>query len=165
MILVPYADNLNVAGTCSHRVQEVKDKIVTELRRLGFRVHEETDACTLAQSLGFLIDGEAGVILPIPERLDRILNAFEWLSHRPVVNGRQVERLLGHAMHICLLRRELFSLCRSLYGFLFASSFKRQKLWPSAAREARWCSHVLKLCSVDMRRNWSSSATASDASL
>lgn len=27
VILVPYADNLNVAGTCSHRVQKVKDKM------------------------------------------------------------------------------------------------------------------------------------------
>ena len=165
VILVPYADNLNVAGTCPERVQTVKDKIVEELRRLGFRVHEETDACTLAQSLGFLIDGEAGVIVPIPGRWDRIVKAFEWLSHRPSVTGRQIERLLGHAMHICLLRRELLSLFRSLYDFLFASYNKRQKLWPSAAREARWCSHVLKLCSVDLRRNWSTSVTASDASL
>ena len=164
-ILIPYADNLNVAGTDAERVQSIKDSVVNELRRLGFRVHEETDSCTLAQSLGFLIDGAAGVILPIPERLDKILKAFHWLAQRPVVDGRSVERLLGHAVHICLLRRELLSLFRSLYDFVYDSYSTRQTLWASAAREARWCSHVLKLCSVDMRRQWAESVTASDASL
>ena len=78
--------------------------------------------------------------------------------------GRSLERLIGHAIHMCLLRRELFSLFRSLYDFVYGSYFRRQKLWASAAApEARWCSHLLKLCSVDMRRAWSSSATASDA--
>ena len=40
VILIPYADNLNVASTDPAKVQEVKDKV---LRRLGFRVREETE--------------------------------------------------------------------------------------------------------------------------
>ena len=65
VVLIPYADNLNVAGICQDRVREVKDLIVARLRQHGFRVHEETEASTLAQSLGFLIDGERLCITPI----------------------------------------------------------------------------------------------------
>lgn len=120
VVIIPFADNLNVAGTNSQRVQQVKDAVVQRLREVGFSVHEETDACTLAQSLGFLIDGKQGVITPIPERLDRILAAFRWLAKRPEVDGRCIERLLGHAVHICLLRRQLLCLFRSLYDFAYS---------------------------------------------
>ena len=56
-VLIPYADNLNVAGTCSAQVQSVKDRVVKHLRDLGFKVHEEMDACSSATSLGYHIDG------------------------------------------------------------------------------------------------------------
>ena len=163
--LIVYADNLNVCGTNAERVQAVKDAIVARLRLEGLRVHEETDACSFCQSLGFLIDGKNGIITPIPERLDKILAAFRFLARRPKITGRSLERLLGHAMHICLLRRELLSIFRSLYDFIYGSYFKRQRLWKSAAREARWCSCLLKLCTVNMKRPQSSGITASDASL
>ena len=163
--LIVYADNLNVFGTDPDRVQAVKDVIVEKLRSVGFRVHEETDSCSMCQSLGFLIDGKSGIISPIPERLDKILAAFRFLARRPKISGRSLERLLGHAMHICLLRRELLSIFRSLYDFIYGSYFKRQRLWKSAAREAGWCSCLLKLCTVDMKRPQSSLVTASDASL
>ena len=52
-VLIVYADNLNVCGIDQQRVQTTKDVIVQRLRHLSFRVHEETDAVTSAQSLGF----------------------------------------------------------------------------------------------------------------
>ena len=67
--IIPYADNLNVAGLDQDRVQHVKDTVVAKLRATGFRVHEELDATDTAQSLGFYIDGVSGVVSPIPERL------------------------------------------------------------------------------------------------
>eukprot|EP00913_Durusdinium_trenchii_P006886 g6477.t1 len=72
VILIPYADNLNVAGVDELRVQEVKDKIVRRLREIGFRVHEELEACPIGQSLGFLVDGQKGIVTPIPERLQKV---------------------------------------------------------------------------------------------
>ncbi|CAK9028293.1 unnamed protein product, partial [Durusdinium trenchii] len=80
--LLPYADILNVLGIDQARVQAVKDKIVGGLRRVGFIVHEELEACSIAQSLGFLIDGSSGVVTPIPERLDRVVKTFAWLAKR-----------------------------------------------------------------------------------
>lgn len=163
--LIPYADNLNVTGICAQRVQEVKDLIVKKLRDTGFRVHEETEAQSTVQSLGFLVDGVTGTIQPVPERLDRVVRCFAWLGKAPRVSGRAIERLLGHAVHLCMLRRELLSIFRSLYDFIHASYKVRTKLWPSAAKEARWASHLMNLCTSDLKRPWSSSITSSDASL
>ena len=118
VILIPYADNLNVAGVDELRVQEVKDKIVRRLREIGFRVHEELEACPIGQSLGFLVDGQKGIVTPIPERLQKVRLALNWLARRPWVSGKQVERLLGHCIHFMLLRRELLSIFRSLYDFV-----------------------------------------------
>ncbi|CAK9012348.1 unnamed protein product [Durusdinium trenchii] len=165
VVLIPYADNLNVAGTCQAAVQRTKDCIVHRLRQHGFRVHEETEASTLAQSLGFLVDGERHCITPIPERWEKVLQAFGWLARRPRVSGKAVERLLGHAVHFAMLRRELLSIFRSLYDFVARSYNRRQRLWASAAKEAKWAQHLFKLCSVNMKRSWSASVTASDASL
>ena len=163
--LIPYADNLNVTGISAQRVQEVKDLIVKKLRDIGFRVHEETEAQSTVQSLGFLVDGVTGTIQPVPERLDRVVRCFAWLGKAPRISGRAVERLLGHAVHLCMLRRELLSIFRSLYDFIHSSYKVRTKLWPSAAKEARWASHLMKLCSSDLKRTWSTSITSSDASL
>lgn len=163
--LIPYADNLNVTGISAQRVQEVKDLIVKKLRDTGFRVHEETEAQSTVQSLGFLVDGITGTIQPVPERLDRVVRCFAWLGKAPRISGRAIERLLGHAVHLCMLRRELLSIFRSLYDFIHSSYKVRTKLWPSAAKEARWASHLMKLCTCDLKRPWSSSITSSDASL
>ena len=165
VILIPYADNLNVAGIDQKRVQEVKDKIVAHLRQVGFRVHEELEACSIGQSLGFLIDGARGIVSPVPERLQKVRLALLWMSRQPRVTGKQVERLLGHCIHLMLLRRELLSIFRNLYDFVQSSYTTRQRLFASAAREAKWASHLLGLCTVDLRRDWSSIVTASDASL
>ena len=76
-----------------------------------------------------------------------------------------MERLLGHATHIMMLRRELLSMFRCLYDFVQGCYEKKTRLWPSAVKEARWASKLLLLCTVDLRRPWSTTLTASDASL
>ena len=165
VIIIPYADNLNVAGIDEQRVQQVKNKIVDRLREIGFRVHEELEACSIGQSLGFLVDGAKGVVAPIPERLHKVRLALDWLARQPWVTGKQVERLIGHCVHFMLLRRELLSIFRAMYDFVHKSYSKKRPLFASAAREAKWASALLGLCSVDLRKDWSGRVTASDASL
>ncbi|CAK8991991.1 unnamed protein product [Durusdinium trenchii] len=165
VIIIPYADNLNVAGIDEQRVQQVKNKIVDRLREIGFRVREELEACSIGQSLGFLVDGAKGVVAPIPERLHKVRLALDWLARQPWVTGKQVERLIGHCVHFMLLRRELLSIFRAMYDFAHKSYSKKRPLFASAAREAKWASALLGLCSVDLRKDWSGRVTASDASL
>ncbi|CAK9044550.1 unnamed protein product [Durusdinium trenchii] len=155
VIIIPYADNLNVAGIDEQRVQQVKNKIVDRLREIGFRVHEELEACSIGQSLGFLVDGAKGVVAPIPERLHKVRLALDWLARQPWVTGKKVERLIGHCVHFMLLRRELLSIFRAMYDFVHKSYSKKRPLFASAAREAKWASALLGLCSVDLRKDWS----------
>ena len=164
-VLIPYADNLNVAGINKSQVQEVKDRVVKHLRHLGFKVHEELDACSSATSLGYHIDGETGIIQPVPHKLSKVQFAFRWLSKRPRVTGKLVQKLIGHAVHFMMVRRELLSLFRNLYDFAIKCEHVHCRLWRSACREARWVSVLLSLCSTDLRAPWCSSVTASDASL
>ena len=164
-VLIPYADNLNVAGTCSAQVQSVKDKVVKHLRDLGFKVHEEMDACSSATSLGYHIDGKSGIVQPVPHKLAKVQFAFSWLSRRPRVTGKLVQKLIGHAIHFMLVRRELLSLFRNLYDFAYKCEQTPTRLWRSACREARWVSVLLSLCSTNLRTPWCCNVTVSDASL
>ncbi|CAK9013540.1 unnamed protein product [Durusdinium trenchii] len=152
-------------GIDEQRVQQVKNKIVDRLREIGFRVHEELEACSIGQSPGFLVDGAKGVVTPIPERVHKVRLALDWLARQPWVTGKQVERLIGHCVHFMLLRGELLSIFRAMYDFVQKSYLQKRPLFASAAREAKWASALLGLCSVDLRKDWCERITASDASL
>lgn len=165
VLLLPYADNLNIAGTDKRRVQAAKDGAVAQLRKVGLVVHEELDATTTAQSLGFLIDGEAGRVTPIPDRIEKIRLALGWLSKRPRVSGHSIQKILGHVVHFCMLKRPLLSIPRRLYDFVTYAGHRRCRLWTGAAVEARWLRDLLPLVSADLRKPLSGVLTASDASL
>lgn len=163
--VLPYADNLNVGGTSQAKVQDIKDKVVSHLRSIGFKVHEELDATTMADSLGYRIDGERGTVQPLPDKLRKVQLCLRWLSRRPKISGKAIEKILGHVVHFTLIRRELLSLFRNLYDFAQAHSSSAHRLWRSAAREARWAAVLLSLCVADLRKEWHTAVTASDASL
>ena len=165
VLLLPYADNLNIAGTDKRRVQAAKDGAVAQLRQVGLVVHEELDATTTAQSLGFLIDGEAGRVTPIPDRIEKIRLALGWLSKRPRVSGHSIQKILGHVVHFCMLKQPLLSIPRRLYDFVTYAGHRRCRLWAGAAVEARWLRDLLPLVSADLRKPLSGVLTASDASL
>ena len=88
----------------------------------------------------------------------------ERLATRPRVTGKAIERILGHAVHLCMLRREVLSMFRCLYDFVHHSHDGRKRLWTTAGQEARWATR-LKLCTADLTRPWDSEITCSDASL
>ena len=154
-----------MAGVDQRRVQIAKDGAVKRLRDVGLLVHEELDACTVAQSLGYCIDGVAGTVRPVADRLRTVQMAFRWLSRRPRVTGHAIQKLLGHAVHFMLLRRELLSIPRRLYDFVQYAGHSRRRLWAVAAVEARWIGELLSLSTADLRRVPSTQLTSSDASL
>ena len=164
-VILPYCDNLNVAGLDKDKVQLVKDKVVSGLRRAGFLAHEELDATTAADSLGYRVDGAAGTVQPAPAPLARLVSALRWVETRPRVTGRQLERLVGHIIHKLLLRRESLSIPRACYEFINQQYKQACKVWPSVAKEIRWIRVLLPLSSAELRRPWSSQVTMSDASL
>ena len=165
VVIVPYADNLNVIGTKQEEVQKVKDLAAARLRQVGFRVHEEEDAQLKVKALGFVIDGANARVHPVPEKRDKLIAVLRWMAGRPKVSGRSVERILGHCVHFFMLRRELLSIFRSMYDFKTANYNKRTKLWKTAAQECRWASDLLFICYNDLAKPWSGHLTVSDACL
>ena len=163
--IIAYADNLNVGGLDQEKVQVAKDGAVARLRSLGFGVHEEVDASTLVDSLGFQVDGNSGLVTPIPQKLGLVIAAFRFLATGPRINGKGVEKLIGHAVHFMLIRRELLCCMRSLYDFVQHSYWDRTRLWKSAVSEARVIASLLCICFANLKRPWCSEISCSDASL
>ena len=122
-------------------------------------------AVDVAQSLGFLIDGRRGIVTPLPQRLERVILCFKWLSRRPRVSAKTAQKLLGHAVHFMMLRRDIVSVLRGLYDLVQRVGSGRHRLWSTAAREAKWLSRLLRACSADMTRPWLERVTGSGASL
>lgn len=164
-VIIPYADNLNVVGINQQDVQAVKDRAVKQLRKVGFRVHEEEDACTYSKALGFIIDGKKRKIYPVPEKRDKVIAALRGLSNRPKVTGKCIERIVGHCIHFFMLKRELLSIFRSVYDFKMANYNKQVRLWRTAADECRWAADLLWICESDLAKEWSGNITVSDACL
>ena len=150
-VILAYCDDLNVAGTDRGRVDDVKDRIAAHFRQLGFGVHEEVATTAVVDSLGYVVDGRRGLVSPKPDKCSKLVAAFTWLDLRPRVSGRIVEILIGHAVHIMLLRRETLSALRGLYDFVSSRYDQRQRLWPVAAKEASWLAVLLPLCVSDLR--------------
>lgn len=163
--MIAYADNLNIGGLDQERVQAAKEGAVSRLRSLGFGIHEEVEAANMVDSLGFRIDGVNGIVLPIPEKVGKVISAFRWLSKRPRTTGKDVEKLIGHAVHFIMLRREMLSVLRALYDFVQSCYHRRCRLWKTAAGESRILANLLCICYADLRRPWSPLVTCSDASL
>ena len=79
-MLIPYADNMNICGIDKQAVQVAKDKVVTQLRKMKFRLHEEQDATPVVQALGFEIDGLRGEVRPIPYNTEKLRTTLLALS-------------------------------------------------------------------------------------
>ena len=164
-VLIPYADNLNVCGTDREAVQNAKQKVVKHLRELNFRIHEEQDATPVVQALGFEVNGDLGIVRPIARKRERLRLVLLWLSTRPRISGASVERVIGHCIHMFMVRREFLSIFRAMYDFKKAHYRHPYRLWRSAAQECKWAAAMLLVSFSDMRRPWSTEATVSDACL
>ena len=128
-------------------------------------MHEEEDASTTAKALGFIIDGDQLRVHPVPEKRDKVISVLRWLSQRPKVTGKCIERIVGHCIHFFMLKRELLSIFRSVYDFKTAHYSSPSRLWRTAADECRWAADLLWICESDLAKEWSGHATVSDACL
>ena len=160
-----YMQTTNVCGGNQQTVQDTKDKVIKQLRSVGFRVHDERNASPVAQALGFILDGEDGEVRPIALKRDKLRLVLLWLATRPKVSGKAVEGIVGHCVRIFMLRREFLSVFRVVYDFKLAHYRHPSRLRRSAAKGFRWAAALLLVCNSNLRRPWSDAATASDASL
>ena len=161
-IAMPYCDNVHSISTNKEVCQQGCDKICEELRQLGFELHEETPALTEVTTLGGVIDGRAGEVRASSTRMWRLIIAFQYMAHARV-STLLVQKLLGHAMTICVLNRSGMSIFRRLYDFIEAGGAPRY-LKADERDECLNFAGLIPMLFADLRRSWSSTLTASDAS-
>jgi hypothetical protein len=161
-VSMPYCDNIHSISLDEKVCQQGCDDNCATLSDLGFSLHEEAPASLQCQTLGGYIDGDKGIIRSTSLRTWRIILAFEYmLSSR--VSYKLVQRLLGHAMTVCVLNRCGMPIFRKLYDFVESQQGPR-KLFDSELAEVRNFVGILPLLVADMKRPWSDVLTATDAS-
>eukprot|EP00438_Fugacium_kawagutii_P026390 Skav226557 [mRNA] locus=scaffold1427:78867:80645:+ [translate_table: standard] len=161
-LAMPYCDNVHSISTCQKTSQEGCDRICDELRNLGFELHEETAASMEVTTLGGLVDGCKGEVRASSTRMWRLIIAFKYMASAKV-STLLVQKLLGHAMTVCVLNRAGMSVFRRLYDFIEAGGPPRY-LSADESRECLIFAGIVPLLFADLRRSWSSTVTASDAS-
>ena len=80
------------------------------------------------------------------------------------MNGKTLEKILGHIIWATLLRRECLSILRACYAYVSRCYHENGLLWPSVLRELRQISSVLPLLYCNMAQPWYMTVSASDAS-
>ena len=130
---MPYCDNGNVIGTDPAAVLEVRDTLIDALRDAGFGVHEITEPEARFETLGVVVDGVANTVASTSKRITEILIVLVHLVTRPVISGKQLERVLGHITCCCILQRRFLSLLGTAYKFVRQHYPKPHRLWPSVA--------------------------------
>ena len=123
--------------------------IQLHLECAGFEVHEVECASLKTISLGYCVDGARWTVGGERRRVEIVRAAFFQLSRRPRIKGRAIEKLLGHAIHLLLPRRDLLALPRALYDFIHMHYDRPVRLWRSAAIE---CSHIATLLPIAFAR-------------
>ena len=79
--------------------------------------------------------GRRGVISPTRERGWKFRLALLEICRRGRASGRDIERLVGPATFVALLRREILSAFASVYTFARRHYERPTRIWPSVARE------------------------------
>ena len=159
---MPYCDNVHVLSYSPTLCQKGKDLVASKLEGMGFVLHEHTEAATVTHTLGGIIDGERGLVSCTPKRIWSLIWAFEYLAcHR--VSTELVQRLLGHAMVACVINRGGMCVFRKLYDFV-QSGCRPRRLNSEERRECLIFSGILPLLVADLRRPWTTTVTATDAS-
>ena len=161
-LAMPYCDNVHTIATDASVCQERCDSICNELRTMGFQLHEEMPADTRVSTLGGEIDGVKGQVRCSSKRMWRLILAFTHIT-KVKVSSKTVQKLLGHAMTLCVLHRAGMSVFRYLYDFV-EHAVEPRFLLPHERDECLMFAGIVPLLFSDMRLPWCPIITATDAS-
>ena len=159
---MPYCDNVHVLSFNPDLCQSGKECVAERLEEMGFTLHEHTSASTLTQTLGGVVDGDVGEVRGTSRRLWSLIFAFEYIQ-KSVVSTVLIQKLLGHAMCVCSFNRSGISVFRRLYDFV-QSDCPPRRLNEGEILECKIFAGIVPLLTSDLRRPFSSTVTASDAS-
>ena len=159
---MPYCDNVHVLSFNPDLCQSGKDSVAERLEGMGFTLHEHTSASSITQTLGGVVDGDVGEVRGTSRRMWSLIFAFEYIQ-KTVVSTVLIQKLLGHAMCVCSFNRSGISVFRRLYDFVQSDCTPR-RLNEGEVLECKIFAGIIPLLFSDLRRPFSTTITASDAS-
>ena len=110
-----YVDNFAALALQPAQANSWMISVQARLTELGLPVHEVEDATPETNLLVWQIYGARGVIPLTCERGWKLRLALLEIVRRGRASGRDIERLVGHATFVTLLRREVLSVFASVY--------------------------------------------------
>eukprot|EP00435_Cladocopium_sp_Y103_P068559 s1270_g31.t1 len=162
ILTMPYCDNIHYIGDDAVTVDRATGCVCDGLEALGFTLHEEQSATAEMETLGGVVDGRRGQVRTTSKRIAYLSAAFDYVQ-TIVVSVEDIQRLLGHAMVVCVLNRSGMSIFRRLYDFVSSCSSPR-RLTHLECMECKVFSGILPLLFADLRRPWSEEVHITDAS-
>ena len=164
-VAILYIDNFAVLGLDRAGCQRLAAELKAALSKYGIISELETDPAKENTFLGFELNAAANTWVPAPRKFWRIAGALRHVcSAEHACTGQELERLVGHVVALCCIRRELLSILGSAYKFIADSYERRQPLWPSVRKELRQALALLPLAQASMQREWHTEVMAYDAS-
>ena len=162
MLAMPYCDNVHCLVTSRELADDGKERVARELQSMGFTLHEDESASTYFQTLGGIIDGDAGSIAPTKSRAWNCILAFEFLLDN-AVSCKLAQQFIGHSVVIFVLNRCGMSVFWHVYDFVQRNCSPR-KLTPSEQQEVRTFLGLVPWLFGNIRLEWSPVGTCTDAS-
>ena len=135
-VAMPYCDNVHSLSLSRTAADDSLQRMEDDLEGIGFSLHEQVSSTDFFQTLGGIVDGGTGQIRATPTRAWNILLGFEEALVSKV-NWQFMQKLLGHAMTLCVLNRAGMSVFRALYDFVeraeqprFLNKLERREVKP-----------------------------------
>ena len=146
-----YVDNFAALGPDPVAVEQDTASMEAQLRARGLATHDRRPVAQKGDIIGFSFDGLAGVVKPAVAKYWKIVLATKHVLAHPMITGRELEKLIGHWMHICLVRRESLAIFSAVFQFITRSYDRRQPLWHSTRRELHLAVSIASLLRADLR--------------
>ena len=162
VLAMPYCDNVHTIGLDKDATNTNKDRICSALSDIGFSMHEEEPAATHFSTLGGVVDGTRGQVRATTARMWNLILAFMHIR-RGVIHPEVVQRLLGHAMVVCVLNRCGMGIFHQLYKYALGTSSARA-LTKTEQQECYIFAGLVPLLFADLRRPWCEDIHITDAS-
>eukprot|EP00972_Heterocapsa_arctica_P092144 13590470-Heterocapsa_arctica.AAC.1 len=154
-----------VKGTSAEAVIAMRNQVLKCFEDAGFAMHNFSETMTSATVYGADLGGRVPHSRRVGAQAWTVRQALEWLASGPTVTGRQVEVLLGHYVATSLCNRSGLAVMRAVYNFIRDNYVLPTPFWASCCYECWIMSSIKMILSADLTRPWSSTVSATNASL
>eukprot|EP00971_Amphidinium_carterae_P342134 6481329-Amphidinium_carterae.1 len=131
-----YVDNVLVEGLVKADVQRALEKAMSLFQEAGLPLHEQVEPTDSLEMLGVAQFRDPPVVTVAPKKLQRLVSGIRYLlSVRKRATSHELERIVGHIVFSCLLKREALSLLHGCYRFCRKGYVQPHELWGSVREE------------------------------